>query len=369
MRIVHFADLHLDSAFAWCGAAGDAARNRRQALRNTLLAIAKLTRTVDAKALFCAGDLYEHDRVTPDTVAFLRKTFAELDPIRVYIAPGNHDFYGPQSLYATGDWSDNVHIFTEPCLRPVPLADGITLWGAAHCTPAKTPSFLDGFPPIEKNGVHVALFHGAESSWLAEQGQDKQPHAPFNAIDIENAGLHHAFLGHYHRPKDAKRHTYPGNPDPLQFGEDGTRGAVVASISPNGTVEGERHSVAVTQVHDLTLDVTGCTFQDEVIDLLVERVNGRSGVARLTVKGDLEPDIDLQESDLHGVLDESFDAFQIRTGDLHPGFDIDAIQKEATVRGQFVKDVLKADLPPDEERRILITGLRALDGRDDLEVL
>ncbi|MCY3839714.1 MAG: metallophosphoesterase, partial [Gammaproteobacteria bacterium] len=155
--------MHLDSAFAWCGATGDAARARRQALREALLAIAELARNVDADALFCAGDLYEHDRVTPDTAGFLRQTFAELGPIRVYIAPGNHDFYGPQSLYATSNWSDNVHIFTEPRLQPVPLADGITLWGAAHCAPANTPNFLDRFR-TDGDATHIALFHGAERS-------------------------------------------------------------------------------------------------------------------------------------------------------------------------------------------------------------
>ncbi len=154
MKIVHFADLHLDSAFAWCGATGDAARRRHQALRDALLAIVDLTREVGADALFCAGDLYEHDRVTPDTAAFLRRTFAELDPVRVYIAPGNHDYYGSESLYATSEWSDNVHIFKESRLRPAALADGITLWGAAHRVPANTDNFLNGFRVEGGRGAH-----------------------------------------------------------------------------------------------------------------------------------------------------------------------------------------------------------------------
>ena len=83
MKIVHFADLHLDSAFAWLGATGDAARRRRQALRDVLRAIVKLARDEGADALFCGGDLYEGERVTQDTAAFLRDTFASLAPIRV----------------------------------------------------------------------------------------------------------------------------------------------------------------------------------------------------------------------------------------------------------------------------------------------
>ena len=36
VKIVHFADLHLDSGFAWVGADGAAARRRRQSLRDSL---------------------------------------------------------------------------------------------------------------------------------------------------------------------------------------------------------------------------------------------------------------------------------------------------------------------------------------------
>ena len=86
------------------------------------------------------------------------------------------------------------------------LTAGITLWGGAHCAPANTDNFLNGFR-AEGSGVHLALFHGAENSWFNEQGEGKQPYAPFDAIQIPEAGLAHAFLGHYHRPRDAERHT------------------------------------------------------------------------------------------------------------------------------------------------------------------
>ena len=244
MKIAHFSDLHLDSPFAWAGATGGAARQRRQALRDTLVRIVDLTREVNADALFCGGDLYEQDCFRPDTAEFLKDTFAGLAPIPVYIAPGNHDWYGPQSLYAQVDWSENVHIFREAALCEVELEDGLWLWGAAHLAPANTGNFLAGVrnllprrvsrgvdPPItdsflddfrvERSGIHIALFHGAERSWFAEQGAEKQPHAAFDAAEIEAAGFAHAFLGHYHRPKEAGFHTYPGNPDPLTFGEDG----------------------------------------------------------------------------------------------------------------------------------------------------
>lgn len=368
VKIVHFADLHLDSGFAWAGADGAAARRRRQSLRDALSRITALARDVDAGALFCGGDLYEHDRVTPDTARFLRATFAELDPCPVYLAPGNHDWHGPDSLYALVDWSSNVHVFREPRLQPIRLDDGLTLWGAAHCAPANTGNFFDGFTTHGRD-VHVALCHAAERSWLAEQGSAKQPHAPFDANDIAHAGFAHAFLGHYHRPRDAARHTYPGNPEPLTFGEDGERGAVVATIAADGSVTRERHGVATTAAHDLTLDVGGCASQQDVRTRVAGATAGRHGVARLTVEGELDPDVDLREEDLRQVLLESFDAVQVRFGALHAGYDVEEIGREQTVRGQFVRDVLEAGLEEDETRRVLTTGLRALEGRTDLETL
>lgn len=369
MRIVLFSDLHLDTPFAW--ASPDVARRRRQALRDALERVIALADSVAADVLLCGGDLFEHERVTPDTAAFLRNSLGDAGR-PVVVAPGNHDWFGPDSLYARVAWPPAVHVFTEARLRPLELADGLTLWGAAHRAPANTPGFLEDFA-VDRGGVHLALFHGSERSSLAFEGDDKRPHAPFDAEQVERAGIHHAFLGHYHRPRDAARHTYPGNPEPLTFGEDGQRGVVVADIAPDGSVRRERRTVAVTPVHDLHVDVDGCASLQEVRERVAERVGGLTGVARLTVGGELAPAVDLRpERDL--ALDtmppeaSGLDALVVRPGRLTVAYEVDAIAAEPTVRGQFVRDVLDADLPDDERRRVLATGLRALDGRDDLEV-
>ena len=367
MKIVHFSDLHLDSSFAWAGATGGAARKRRQALRDTLVHIVELTREVNADALFCGGDLYEQEHFRPDTAEFLKDTFAGLAPLPVYIAPGNHDWYGPKSLYAQVAWSENVHLFREAVLRRVALNDSLWLWGAAHLGPANTGNFLEGFR-VEGSGNHIALFHGAERSWFGEQDSGKQPHAAFDASEIEAAGLAHAFLGHYHRPKDAAFHTYPGNPDPLAFGEDGERGAVVATIGPGGRVERARHRVAVTEAHDLELDVTGLTTLQQILDRLEEKASSLSGFVRLAVRGELAPSIDMTESDLRGRL-SNFEAVKIMLGDLPPPYNLASIRQEPTVRGQFVRDVFDSELAEEEKRRVVVTGLRALAGRTDLEVI
>jgi DNA repair protein SbcD/Mre11 len=363
VKLVVFSDLHLDAQFAWLGADPQAARGRRQALRDTLQRIVALVREVKADALLCGGDLYEHERYTPDTAQFVRSVFAQLHPIRVFLAPGNHDWYGPTSLYHQVDWTDNVVVFREARLEPVGLDDGLTLWGAAHRAPANT----DGFR-VDRGGVNLALFHGSEQSWFAEQGEGKAPHAPFRPEQIEQAGLDHAFLGHFHKPRDAERYTYPGNPDPLTFGEDIERGAVIATILPDGRVQRERRRVAVTDCHDLVLDVGGCASQQDVRERLTAMTSALRGVARVTVQGELDPRIDLRVSDLRDCA-PGLDALMLTAGRLEVSYDFEAIAAEPTVRGELVRNVRAAVMPEARRRRILVTALRALDGREDLEVL
>jgi len=367
MKFVLFSDLHLDAPFVGLGSGNRAASRRRQALRDTLGNIVTLAGQEQADALLCGGDLYEHEAFTDDTMQFVRHLFAELQPLPVYLAPGNHDWLGRSSLYERAEWTPNVHVFKSSSLTPVTLDDGLTLWGAAHLRPAGTSGFLDGFQ-VDRDGINLALFHGAERGWFSQQDEGKDLHAPFDEVQIAAAGLYHAFLGHYHRAKAGATHTYPGNPCPLKFGEDPGRGAVVITVQQDGRVQREWHQVAACQVHDLTTDVTGCSSSQDVRHLVTSSVQGMKGCARVTLTGELSPAAELNRQNLETVT-TNLDALVVRLDQVRSAYDIDHLSQEPTVRGQFVQDVQAApELNDEQRRRVLITGLRALDGRTDLEV-
>jgi DNA repair exonuclease SbcCD nuclease subunit len=365
VKLLHFSDLHLDAQFAWAGP--QAGRKRRENLRSTLLRIVELAQAESVDAVLSGGDLYEHERVTPDTSEFLRSAFARLHPIPVFLAPGNHDWFGPASVYERVAWTPNVHVFTEDRLRPMELRPGLTVWGGAHRAPANTDDFLAGFR-VDRAGVNLGLFHAAERGGLAFQESGKAPHAAFDAPEIEAAGLDHAFLGHFHSPKDATRHTYPGNPDPLTFGEDGERGAVIATVGADGSVERRRVRVATSEVRDAVVDVTGAATRQEVRDRAALALVGAEGTVRLTVTGEVGADVELSPADLEPLV-AGLDGHVIRFQGLRPAYDLDALADEATVRGQFVRDARAAGLDPDTLQLVIVTGLRALDGRADLEVV
>src|ERR1700733_12383408 len=162
IRLLHLSALPLDRAFAAMGCQGDLARRRRQGLREALTAAGRLAAEQDCVAVLIGVDLYEHERAGVDTGRFLADTFASWQPMRVLIAPGNHDALLPGSIYRRVEWPSNVTVFSSTDFEPVELSDGLTVWGLAHREPAWQGDPLATAPATSDSGVHFALFHGAE---------------------------------------------------------------------------------------------------------------------------------------------------------------------------------------------------------------
>jgi len=362
-----FADLHLERQFAW--ADGPAAVARRSAIRRSLVRTIELAVTEQADAIFCAGDLYENEFFSPDTANFVAETFD--CGIPTFLAPGNHDYFSPRSMYATTCWPDNVHVFTDASFRPAELAPGCTVWGASHTAPTGTEGFFERFSGVGRDGLNLALFHGSESHGFHSQGTEKVAHAPFRADQVASAGFDYAFVGHYHSPVADALHCYPGNPDPLEFGEAGDRGAVVASISDAGAVDVEVRNVATTLCSNTELDVSSCRSSTEIETAVADVLADAEGFVRLDLVGELALDVDFDRSQREALYGHGrhLESLLIRDSSLRRAYDLDAIRHEdASIRAEFLRQVEYSDLPEDDKQLVIELGLRAFDDRRDLEV-
>ena len=125
--------------------------------------------------------------------------------------------------------------------------------------------------------------------------------------------------------------------------------------------------ISKTVLHDVALDITGCTSGQEIRSRARDALEGLTGVARVTVSGELEPDVNFRADDVSDVATH-LEAVVTRRGHLEVSYDVEALRLQPTVEGQFVRSVEEADLEDDERRQVLVAGLRALHGRDDLEI-
>ncbi|RMD98139.1 MAG: hypothetical protein D6814_08170, partial [Calditrichaeota bacterium] len=234
MKILHFSDLHLDTPFASSYMPVKLAQGCRLRLRRTLLKLLDLAVEYEVDAVTIAGDLFEGNQVSRDTIRFLMDSFAQIAPIPVLIAPGNHDYYSPVSPYARLDWPGNVFIFSSNQLQPFHLTGEIVVWGMAHTQPNQTDNPLQGFHASQEGKRHIVLMHASETEFRSEAHAQ---YAPFQTRDIVAAGLDFALLGHYHGARlltlEKTVGAYPGSPQPLNFGEQGDHGAILLNLQNN----------------------------------------------------------------------------------------------------------------------------------------
>ena len=87
-----------------------------------------------------SGDLLDGGQTYQETVQALARTLGGI-PAPVFIAPGNHDCYGPRSVYAGTAWPDNVHIFPPWRWRGW-SCPASTAWCTARPLPPPRPTAL-----------------------------------------------------------------------------------------------------------------------------------------------------------------------------------------------------------------------------------
>ncbi|MDQ6847735.1 MAG: metallophosphoesterase [Candidatus Dormibacteraeota bacterium] len=373
--LLHIADLHLDRAFAGMGIQGELAIRRRLGLREALRRAGRTAQERGCTGVTIGGDLYEHDRAGADTAQFLVDTFASWAPMQVLVAPGNHDALLAGSIYSRTDWPANVRVFDAAELLPHRLADGLTIWGLAHLEPAWQGDPLACQQP-GGDGVHVALFHGAE---LGSRPDGKSIHGPFHAADVRERGFAAALCGHYHRRRvdEASRLLYPGSPEPLTFDESEPRGPVLVTIAGDGAVSYEPINDNLWTARSAVADVSGARGLADVID-------AATAASALACAG-LDPERSMLRLDLIGEIDQavSTDSFTVETSvrdgtgaagvrirDLtSPALSVAAIAGDASVRGVFARALAEASAAADEGERAVLEdalryGLQALGGAE-----
>ena len=114
LRFIHAADFHLDSAFAALTPRQAAARRRES--RELPVRLANYVNQNNIDLVLLAGDLFDSAASYRDMAEELSAALGQMEA-QVYIAPGNHDWYGPGSPYLTVKWQENVPIFTQPRLE------------------------------------------------------------------------------------------------------------------------------------------------------------------------------------------------------------------------------------------------------------
>lgn len=230
MKLLHSSDFHLDSPLT--GLPPEKSARRRRELREVPARLARLAKDEGADLVFLPGDLFDGERVYPETVRALAGALEEM-AVPVFIAPGNHDYFHEKSPYAA-PWPDNVHIFTSPKPQSVELPElNCVVHGCAFTAPHREDDPLAGFTAPDDGRLHLLCVHGEVG--LAGN------YAPIGLRSLERSNAAYAALGHVHAAHSGKAGrtlwAYPGCPEGRGFDELGPKGALIVSFGDSVQLE------------------------------------------------------------------------------------------------------------------------------------
>ena len=260
LKLIHGADFHLDAPFA--ALSPEKARQRRAEQRQLLSRLADLAEEEGADLVLLSGDLLDGGETYQETVEALSHALGQIKA-PVFIAPGNHDPYGPRSAYAGTAWPDNVHIFTSVQPEGVELPElGCVVHGAAFTTPQADRSPLMGFSAPRDGRIHLMALHGD----VAGQGR----YGPIRPEDIAASGLTYLALGHIHACSGLQQAgetcwAYPGCPEGRGFDETGEKGVLAVTVDDQGAVSVRFVPLAGRRYEIVEADVTGRDSAEEAL--------------------------------------------------------------------------------------------------------
>jgi DNA repair exonuclease SbcCD nuclease subunit len=356
MRLIHTSDVHLDAVFAMAGAPPAFANQRRQ--RDVLHDVLEAAATWPADAVLVAGDLFDIERVTAGTIAFLKHEFEALGDIPVFIAPGNHDPFIATSPYALEAWPANVHVFDEPEWDTVALPDrGFAVHGFGFDGPDISRNPFGTLQVPHDGLVHVAVAHGSE---MGAVPAGKDAYAPFSAANAAANGLRYLALGHFHDYKAVEapfgtRMCYSGAPEGHDFGETGMRHYLRVEVQDDHVeITPTPSSRTVYTRH--RIDCTGFDSAQDLVGAVraLQREDDREHAIRVRLTG-APPDA--VRGELGVVKDSVANCFaHIELIDeLEPSEDYEALAREQTSIGVFARRMLdEIQLATEDERRAVL---------------
>ncbi len=229
LRVVHTSDVHLG---AYSGSEGDRWQERRDLIETAFRRVIDLANESEAQILLIAGDFFDNDRVSQETIEFAISELRRAEG-QVVLIPGNHDPMDEGSIYWRNDFEGNVpgmHIFREHAGDVFePDHADVVLWGRAYLDTDWHFRPLDGLPERVDGRWHIALAHGH----YHHDGEDSYRSLPILASEVAAARGHWDYMafGHWEPHADVTTEdvtaVYSGAPMPLS---DANRKAGWASV-------------------------------------------------------------------------------------------------------------------------------------------
>jgi len=351
MKLIHCADLHLDSPME-SNLSADKARERKAEILSTFAKLVRLADENQVAAILISGDLFDHNHITKKTETYVLDLIASHPNLYFFYLAGNHD--KGNLLRDLADKPENLCVFDDGW-KSYSFGE-VTITGSEK----PDPDTLS----LDPNALNIVMLHGQERAGAGKRNPDDIRFAAFKGKHID-----YMALGHLHdfRPASIDERCtacYAGCLEGRGFDECGQKGYVLLET------EGRRIRHRFVPIARRTLHTVECDISDFTSQLDLEtrllRATAEipsSDLVKVVLKGSLPAESQKDLAHLTGVLAERFYFAKIQDKSrlvIRP----EDYRYAVSLKGEFVRRVMESNLSEAEKERVIACGFRALLGEE-----
>lgn len=369
MRLLHCADIHLDSEFS-ANLPKDKAKERKNELLAGFSRLLKFAAENCCDGVIIAGDLYDKKVVTKTARKFVMGEIGKYPEMPVYYLKGNHDEASGED---EEDLPANLKLFTGNRGGAVSYTAGTAAGRTVKITGAELTkenersiytSLL-----LDPGDINIVVLHGQESTYKAK---DKAGTVALR--ELAGKGIDYLALGHVHEYKTGKLDArgawcYPGCLEGRGFDECGEHGAVIVEADDRtGEVSHRFIAFPGRRLWEVNTDVSGCGSTAEICEKVRTRLSEENIASQDSVKIVLTGNVPFDTEIDTGLIEKAFeeDYYFVRAKDESGLYvDFEAYRNDKSLKGEFIRRTEAAeDMTEEEKATVIRYGLQALRGEE-----
>ncbi|MBO4678866.1 MAG: metallophosphoesterase [Lachnospiraceae bacterium] len=363
MKIIHCADIHLDSKLN-ANLTPDKARERRQELLSTFVRMVDYADTNDVTAVLICGDLFDTANISALSRNTVKDAIVKHPVIDFYLLKGNHD--SDAFINSFEDIPDNLKLFSDHWTAYETGSSGNIVIHGVELDEENSRAAQNGFSP-DPQKINIVMLHGQQAETVSKDKAE--------VIDLKlfrNKGINYLALGHVHEykcePLDAYcKYCYPGCLEGRGFDETGDHGFVLLNVNEDtGEVSDRFVSFAYRHVYEVPVDVSGLSDSPAMLEA-AERALAESGaedidLVKVVLTGDVDVECEKDPEFIRKSVEDDY--YFIKVYDkTRIKVDPATYMYDTSLKGEFVRKVLeREDLSDEEKGEIVRMGLEALMG-------
>ena len=354
MKIIHCSDLHLDSKME-TNLSKEKARERKNEILLTFEKMVEYAKQNEVKIIIIAGDLFDKKNVSVKAKRTVKNQIMLNPDIDFIYLRGNHD----ESLFLDEDdeLPSNLKMFNNEKWTTYKYQN-ITISGIEF---GKLDNYnIYNSLILEKNNFNIVVMHGQE---VENNLKDKTE--IINLKELKNKNIDYLALGHIHTYKQEKLdnrgiYCYSGCLEGRGFDECGNKGFVLLDIKDNN-INTEFIPIAKRNLFEVKVDITSVTQNYEIEQKIEEEIKdiSKENLVKIILTGKVDAGTTKDIDYLFKKYEDRFYLFKI-IDETSLNIDYFKYENDASLKGEFIRLVLKQDIPDEEKGKIINTGIKAL---------